>query len=39
MFGCAATRLQGLLTNVYKGHEGFAEDVGQGEHCANFEGD
>jgi hypothetical protein len=37
--GCAATWLQGLfLTNVYKGHEGLAEDVGEGERCADFEG-
>jgi hypothetical protein len=30
LLGCgyAATRLQCLLTNVYKGQEGFAEDVG-----------
>jgi hypothetical protein len=34
--GYAATRLE--LTNVYKGHEGLAEDVGEGERRADFEG-
>jgi hypothetical protein len=34
--GYTATRLE--LTNVYKGHEGLAEDVGEGERRADFEG-